>query len=135
MARPAPAGRLVSGGGGRRGRGLGWPAVPRPLGLTLVFVVFCGLNYLARQELWPHTPGAGPVLAAGLWLGWLILFPQLLAGGWRGLRAWQSGPGLLRWLATAGLLAGATLGFLVWLGLVLTGLGDLAGWLMGRGDG
>jgi len=54
------------------------------------------------------------------WVSVLRALPELLWLGWRWLSAWQ-GPPLLRWLAVAAYLGGATLGILWWLFLLLEG--------------
>jgi len=103
----------------------GWPVLPRQLWLTLTGLVFCLGNELFRKELWPHTPAAERCFLAGAWLLLVGVVPQLLWVGWRWLLAWQ-GPRLLRCLATAVFLAGAGVGSVLWLVLVLMGLHSLA---------
>lgn len=109
----------------------GWPVLPRRLWLTLGGFVLCTGNLLFKKELWPHTPAAESYLLVGAWLALVCALPQLLWVGWRWLLAWQ-GPALVRCLATAIFLAGASLGGILWLILAATGLGMLASDLLSR---
>jgi hypothetical protein len=106
----------------------GWPQVPRLLWLTLGGLLFCLTNLLFAKELWPHVSRANEFFSLGIWLLFIVLWPQLLGVAWRWLRSWQ-GPALLRWLATAVFLAGACVSGMVWL---VCGLGGLGAVLRGQ---
>lgn len=96
------------------------PPVSRLLLITLGLLGLVGLNWQFRNEIWPNTPGVrSGVLPLGMGiLWWLVLPPQVVAWGWRWLRA-CTGPSWLRLLLLMVLLGLRALAAGCWLVLPL----------------
>ncbi|MBC6990628.1 hypothetical protein [Hymenobacter sp. BT491] len=70
------------------------PVIPPMFLWTVAALLFVSLNLLWRQEIWPHTPGASPVLEALLITTLGCLIPQGMSIAWR----WLSGHPGPRWM-------------------------------------